>query len=191
VTAYSGAVTESPGPNLLSSFWTPIVAIGCSGALAPNAQISVSVFGAGVVPDQPRLLVVLYKRNHTHDLIMLKGDLSISVLCAAQVDLIPKLGFVSGRDSPKFEGLAYTLSERGNPIFNGSIGWLECVVIEHFDLGDSTAFLVAVLENNRLTNDEPLVWSKLAPTLPQAVRDQWDAKMARDIDHYRKLMHWL
>ena len=89
------------------------------------------------------------------------------------------------------EGLDYTLTERGNPVFAGSIGWLEASVIEYFDLGDSTAFLVAVLENHRLTDDEPLVWSKLAPTLPSALREQWDAKMARDIEHYRSVMKWI
>ena len=184
-------MTTPRGGNLLSAFWTPIVAAGCNGADGPNAQISVSVFGAGVVPDRPRLLATLYKRNHTHGLVLAKGDLSLSMLCAAQVDLVPKLGFVSGRDAPKLDGLAYTLTERGNPVFEGSIGWLEGTIIEHFDLGDATAFLIAVTENHRLTDDEPLVWSKLAPTLPAEVRAQWDTKMARDIDHYRSVMHWV
>ena len=48
-----------------------------------------------------------------------------------------------------------------------------------------------MLENHRLTDEEPLVWSRLAPTLPQAWRDEWAAKMARDAEHYRTLMHWL
>ena len=185
-------MTSAPrGSNLLSYFWTPIVAVGCSGDGGPNAQISVSVFGAGVVPDRPRLLAVLYKRNYTHDLVVAKGDFSLSILCETQVDLIPKLGFVSGRDQAKLDDLDYTLTERGNPVFKGSIGWLECSVIDRFDQGDSTAFLSAVLENHRLSDDEPLVWSRLARTLPQAIRHQWDAKMALDIEHYRSLMHWM
>ncbi len=142
------------------------------------------------MPDRPRLLVVLYQRNYTHDLVVAKGNFTLSVLCEAQVDLIPKLGFVSGRDTRKLQGIDHTLTEHGNPIFDGSIGWLECSVIERFDLGDSTAFLSAVEQNVRLSDDEPLVWSKLAPTLPQSVRDQWDAKMARDIEHYRSVMKW-
>ena len=185
-------MTSAPaGGNLLSYFWTPIVAVGCNGPGGPNAQISVSVFGAGVVPDRPRLLAVLYKRNYTHDLVVATGAFSLSLLCEAQVALIPKLGFISGRDTGKLDGLDHTLTERGNPIFGGSIGWLECSVIETYDLGDSTAFLSAVLENHRLSDEEPLVWSKLAPTLPQAWRDEWAAKMSRDVEHYRALMHWL
>jgi flavin reductase (DIM6/NTAB) family NADH-FMN oxidoreductase RutF len=178
------------GGNLLSNFWTPIVAVGATGPEGPNAQISVSTFGAGVVPDRPRLLVALYKRNHTHDLVVASGSFSLSLLCEAQVDLIPKLGFVSGRDARKLDGVDYTLTPRSNPVFVGSIGWLECSVIEAFDFGDSTAFLAAVEENHRLTDAAPLVWSRLAPTLPQGVRDQWDAKMARDTEHYRRVMKW-
>jgi flavin reductase (DIM6/NTAB) family NADH-FMN oxidoreductase RutF len=143
------------------------------------------------VPDRPRLLATLYKRNHTHDLVTAKGDFSISLLCEAQAGLIPRLGFVSGRDGGKLDGLDYTVTERGNPVFSGSIGWLECGVIETFDLGDSTAFLGAVQENRRLSDGIPLVWSALLPTLPQAWRDEWAAKMDRDIEHYRGLMHWL
>lgn len=184
-------MASAAGGNLLSLFWTPIVAVGSSGAEGPNAQISVSTFGAGVVPDRPRLLCTLYKSNLTHDLVLAKRDLSLSVLAAEQLDLIPALGFVSGRDGRKLDGLEFELTRRGNPVFPGSIGWLECQVIESFDLGDATALLCAVVENQRLRDAEPLVWSRLAPTLPREWRDRWAEKMARDIEHYRGLMHWL
>ncbi len=183
-------MTTPQGGNLLSNFWTPIVAVGCSGPEGPNAQISLSTFGAGVVPDRPRLIVTLYKLNHTHDLIVAKGNFSLSLLCEAQIDLLTKLGMVHGHDTSKLGDVEYTLTERGNPVFDGSIGWLECSVIERFDFGDSTAFLSAVEQNVRLTDDAPLVWSRLLPTLPDDVRAQWDAKMAGDIAHYRSVMKW-
>lgn len=178
------------GSNLLSNFWTPIVAVGSTGPGGPNAQISVSTFGASVVPDRPRLLVVLYKGNHTHDLVLASGSFTLSLLSAAQTHLVPKLGFYSGLGANKLEGLDYTLTDQGNPVFAGSVGWLECSLIEPFDLGDATALLSAVDHNVRLTNEEPLVWSKLAPALPPSLRDEWDLKMARDIVHYRSLMKW-
>ncbi len=181
---------ESNRGNLLSYFWTPMVAVGCSTDGIPNAQISVSVFGAGVVPDQPRLLVVLYKSNYTHDLVLAKRDFSLSLLSEDQAELIPKLGFVSGRDQHKLDGLDFELSERGNPVFHGSVGWLECSVIEHFDWGDSTAFLSAVRTNQRLSEVSPMVWSKVRRELPATVREEWDLKISRDIEQYRPLMRW-
>lgn len=83
--------------SLLSRFWTPLVAVGCSGK-RPNAQISVSTFGASIVPERPRLLSVIYKANYTHELVALKRTFSLTVLAEEQAELLPKLGFVSGRD---------------------------------------------------------------------------------------------
>ena len=56
-----------------------------------NAQISLSTFGASIVPDRPRLLCVLYKANLTHELVAAKGSFSVSLLADKQRDLIPKL----------------------------------------------------------------------------------------------------
>ncbi len=178
------------GP-ILSLFSTPLTLIGCSGEDGPNAQVSVSTYGAGVVPDQPRLITALYKANLTHDLVMAKGTFSISVLCEAQIDLIPALGFVSSRTAPKLEGLDFHLTPNGNPVFEGSLGWAECEVIEAFDMGDGTAFLSAVLQHERLTDATPLYWSRLLPQLPQEWQQRWAEKIIRDIERYRPMMHWL
>jgi flavin reductase (DIM6/NTAB) family NADH-FMN oxidoreductase RutF len=183
-------MTLPTGGSLLSLFWTPIVAVGCGDGRAPNAQISVSVFGASVVPDRPRLLCVLYKANHTHDLVAKKGSFSLTVLSGDQLDLIPALGFVSGRDRNKLEGLDYQLTERGNPVFPGGLGWLECEVIEALDLGDASGYLAAVVANERWREGSPLVWSRLAPALPPDWLRTWEAKLARDIEDYRERMHW-
>jgi flavin reductase (DIM6/NTAB) family NADH-FMN oxidoreductase RutF len=184
-------MTSQPGGSILSLFWTPIVAVGASDGTKPSAQIAVSTLGASVVPDRPRLICVLYKANYTHDLVMRRRSFSLSVLSGEQIDLIPALGFVSGRDSDKLAGLDYTLTGRGNPVFTGCVGWLECEVIETSDLGDSTAFLAAVLQHQRLREGAGLTWSRLASTLPPHWLDTWNAKLARDIVRYRELMHWL
>lgn len=64
----------SPGapelPDLLSEFWAPLCAVGSHDAAGRlNAQICVSVFGASIVPERPRLLVVLSRTTLTHDLV--------------------------------------------------------------------------------------------------------------------------
>ena len=79
--------SEERVSSLLSLFWTPIVAVGATDGTTPNAQISVSTFGASVVPDRPRLLCILYKANHTHDLVARSESFSLSVLNQEQVDL--------------------------------------------------------------------------------------------------------
>jgi flavin reductase (DIM6/NTAB) family NADH-FMN oxidoreductase RutF len=179
------------GGSLLSLFWTPIVAVGCSGGGKPNAQISVSTLGAGTVPERPRILSVLYKANLTHDLVLAKGDFSISVLSDEQTALIPALGFESGSERDKLEGLDFELTVRGNPVFTDSLGWLECEVIESFDFGDATAFLTGVVDMKRQREGRAMVWSAIAPTLPPEWLESWRAKQAHDAEIYRTIMHWL
>jgi flavin reductase (DIM6/NTAB) family NADH-FMN oxidoreductase RutF len=179
------------GGSLLSLFWTPIVAVGCSDGARPNAQISVSTFGAGTVPERPRILSVLYKANLTHELVLAKRDFSISVLSEEQTGLIPALGFESGRVRDKLAGLDFELTARGNPVFRDSLGWLECEVIETFDFGDATAFLAGVVEMRRTGEGTAMAWSAIAPKLPPEWLEIWRAKQARDAEIYRTMMHWL
>jgi flavin reductase (DIM6/NTAB) family NADH-FMN oxidoreductase RutF len=179
------------GGSLLSLFWTPIVAVGCSGGGRANAQISVSTFGAGTVPERPRILSVLYKANLTHDLVAAKRDFSISVLSEEQTALIPALGFESGRARDKLDGLDFELTARGNPVFRESLGWLDCEVIETFDFGDATAFLAAVMEMKRSREGKAMIWSAIAPRLPSQWLEKWRTKQAHDAEIYRSMMHWL
>lgn len=185
------AARSADGSSVLSYFWTPLVAIGCGHGGQINAQISVSTFGASIVPDRPRLLCVLYKANFTHELVTEKGSFSVCLLARDQVDLIPRLGFVSGRHEDKMAGLEVGVTPEGNPILKGCLAWLECEVIEGFDLGDATCFLAAVTEIERLGAGEPLVWARVRPTLPEDWLEQWEQKIADDIERSREAMRWL
>jgi flavin reductase (DIM6/NTAB) family NADH-FMN oxidoreductase RutF len=183
-------LAENDGASLLSLFWTPLVAVGCSDGPRLNAQISVSIFGASIVPDRPRLLSVIYKGNYTHDLVRAKGSFSISALASDQADLLRPLGFVSGREHDKLAGLDVELTPRGNPVLTGSLGWLECEVIATFDLGDATAFLGAVLATKRYRTAEPLLWYRVRHALPESWLAEWERKITTDIERSRASMLW-
>jgi flavin reductase (DIM6/NTAB) family NADH-FMN oxidoreductase RutF len=187
---YSGPSTASER-NLLSFFWTPLVAIGSSTPTQVNAQISVSTFGASIVPERPRLLSVLYKTNFTHELVEAKGSFSVSVLSEAQIGLLPALGFRSGRQQDKLRGFNVEVTALGNPVFPDSLGWLDCQVIDSYSLGDATAFLGAVIESRNLNSGPPLLWSEARKTLPAEWADEWERKQAENIAASLRTMHWL
>ena len=95
-----------PYQPLLSQLWTPIVAITSTWQGQDGAQIAVSAHGASIVPDRPRILVQLYKRNLTHDLVRGSGVFALHLLAKGQEELVHRLGFVSGRrDAHKLDGL--------------------------------------------------------------------------------------
>jgi len=84
-------------PSVLSHFWAPLAAVGSHGASGPNAQICVSIFGASVVPDRPRLLVNLSKTNYTTGLVAGSGSLAITLLADRQLGLLEPLGLQRSR----------------------------------------------------------------------------------------------
>ncbi len=187
-TVYSSGMAERE-VSVLSHFWSPLCAVGSHGPNGPNAQICVSVFGASIVPERPRLLVVLSKTNYTTELVHASRTLSVTVLSEAQSGLLEPLGLRSGRDGPKLEGLAYELTQASDPVFTGGAGWVQGGVLDSFDLGDSTGFLVAV----RTTVSEsvaPMSWQTAKGMVGEEFLARWAEKSAREQEAARAAMTW-
>lgn len=184
-------MAREPGNvDFLSWFWAPVCAVGSHGASGPNAQISVSIFGASAVPERPRIFVVLYRPNYTRELVERCGTLAVTVLADTQVDLVLPLGTRSGRDANKLAGLGVDLTEHGDPFFPSGIGLVSCEAIEAFELGDATAFLCAVRDARALTNGSPFTTADVRHELGERFTRPWDEKRARELPLLRQLMHW-
>ena len=176
--------------ELLSHFWAPLCAIGSHGAQGPNAQICVSVFGASIVPERPRLIVNLSKTNYTTELVTDSGSLAITVLSEKQADLLRPLGLRSGRGGDKLAGLAYSITGEGDPYFLEGAGFIRCAVLDTYDLGDSTAFLCAVRERQSLQAVPALSWAAARRSVGDAFLQEWAAKSAREQEAARAAMRW-
>jgi len=174
----------------LSQFWAPVCAVGSHGANGPNAQICVSVLGASVVPDRPRLQVNLWKDNHTHDLVHETGTLAITVLTESQVGLVERLGLVSGRDGDKLADTGFAITTSGDPYFPTGAALIDCAVLSEFDFGDATGFLVAVRERRWLSDVPPLTRPRMHELLGPEFAQKWEAKLGRSVDAYREQMVW-
>jgi len=174
----------------LSQFWSPVCAVGSHGANGPNAQICVSVFGASVVQDRPRLQVNLWKDNYTHDLARESGTLAITVLAESQVALVERLGLTSGRDGDKLTDTGFALTESGDPYFPGGAALIDCAVLSTFDLGDATGFLVAVRERRWLSDAPVLTRPRMHELLGPEFAAKWEAKLGRSLAAYRAQMVW-
>ena len=179
--------------DVLSSFWSPLCAIGARGLEAgapPNAQICVSVFGASIVPERPRVLVALSKTNYTHELVAASGALSVTALAAAQLPLLEPLGLRSGRDGDKLAGLEVAMTAAGAPWFPGCVGYLGCEVIARHDLGDATAFLCAVRERETLSAEPPMRWPEAQWVVGAEFLARWAEKSRRERAAARAAMRW-
>lgn len=182
---------ESSTPrDILSEFWAPVCAIGSHGPAGPNAQICVSVFGASVVPDRPRLLVNVWKDNYTHGLITASRSFSVTVLSEAQAGLVIPLGTTSGHAGPKLETVEFELDAYGNPCFPGAAGVIACEVLDAFDLGDATAFLAAVRDRRRDASQRPLTRTRMYEVLGEEFARSWAETAAARAPRYRDQMRW-
>lgn len=175
---------------MLSLFWSPVCAIGSRGPQGPNAQLCVSVFGAGIVPEKPRILVILYNTNFTRDLVLQQGTLAVTVLSEGQAHLFEALGTRSGRDGMKLPDGEYDCTDVGDAYFPAGYGLLDCVVIEHFDMGDATAFLCAVQDRRRLSGAIPLARSAAMQAQSTEVLARWAEVQAAAQTESRRTQHW-
>jgi len=85
--------------------------------------------------DPPKISVVIDKKSYTRELIEASGEFSISLPCVAQIDMVRKVGTISGRDlidTDKFKlyGLeTFFSTEIAAPLLKGCVAWLKCKLI--------------------------------------------------------------
>src|SRR5215216_4460603 len=98
--------TSQLAARFLSLLWTPLVAVTSVHEGVRSGQIAVSVHGASIVPQRPRLTAALWKGNLTRDLVAASGAFAVHLLRNDQDDLVYRLGLRSGRDGDKLAGLS-------------------------------------------------------------------------------------
>lgn len=85
--------------------------------------------------DPPKITAVIDKNTYTRELIEASGTFAINVPCAAQIDLVQKLGASSGRDLQESDKFAenhlstFAAKEISAPLLEGCVAWLECKII--------------------------------------------------------------
>jgi flavin reductase (DIM6/NTAB) family NADH-FMN oxidoreductase RutF len=171
--------------------WQPLAAVGSHGPGGElGLQICISIMGASIVPEKPRLLVVLWKQNYTHDLVAASASLCVSLLTANQLDTFDTLGLHTGRRGPKLHGIDVATTNAGNPFLPASAGYADCLVGDSIDLGDCTAFIAHVLQEERLTEVEPVTWEEAQTLLPDEVMTRYEEKFCGDRESASKLMRY-
>ena len=168
------------GP-MLAGLSAPLAAVSVRSGDVVNAQIAVAITAASIVLHRPRLIVQIYHTNYTHDLIAASGVLAVNFLDREQLPLIWELGMRSGRHADKMRQVPYSTGVTGSPLIEGSFGYLDCRVVNAMDAGDMTAFLVEVL-SARTNGGERMTWRDARPRLPQHWADEWDRKIAGEIE---------
>lgn len=106
-----------------------------------NGFISNTVFQVTSKP--PKFAACCNKDNHTASVIQSTGSFSVSVLHSDTAPgIFGTFGFKSGKDINKMEGMEIRFGETGVPIvLNEAIAFLECRVVETYDVGTHLIFI--------------------------------------------------
>lgn len=132
--------------QLLRHLTSPIVAVTSERAGKRNGMILDSAVRASIVPTIPRLSAYVHKFNLSHDLIFETGRFVLHLLREDQLELVHRLGFVSGRTRDKLADVPHRLGRLGAPVLDDCYAHFECRVANVMDTGSSTCFLGDVTE---------------------------------------------
>ena len=173
---------------MMGRLWSPIVAVTSQWQGKTNAQICVSVGGASIVPNMPRVAVQIYKRNYSHELICQSKAFALNFPREDQLNYIKDFGLVSGRDVDKLAKVPHHPGASGSPILEDCWGYMDCRVVNALDGGDMTCFLAEVLDGNMLGEGEPLWWRNARGVIPPEWNEEWDRHITEEIKHSVKAM---
>ena len=168
--------------------WSPIAAVTSSWQGKDNAQIAVAIGGASIVADQPRVVVQLYKTNLSHEMVFRSRAFALCFMRQDQLDLVHRLGFVSGRDREKLADVLYEKRTTSSPVLLDCWGYLDCRVVNAMDGSDMTVFLADVVDGGMLSAGEPLSGQHLRAAMPQDWMDEWNRKIEGEVTISRRTM---
>jgi flavin reductase (DIM6/NTAB) family NADH-FMN oxidoreductase RutF len=168
---------------MMGQLWSPIAAVTSRWQDVANAQIAVAIGAASIVPTMPRVVVQIYKRNYSHELIYQSRAFAVNFLRVDQLQYIKDFGLVSGREVDKLERVPYELKATGSPVLKDCWGYLDCRVVNVMDGGDMTCFLGEVLDGDTFSDGEPMWWSPARKTVPAQWMEEWDRKIKLEIEY--------
>lgn len=93
----------------------------------------------------PTVLVALRHHTRTQHLVNEGGVFAVSILNANQVDLAKRFAGQESNDQSRLTGVETFLMITGAPLINNSNAFLDCEVVNSFDVGETIVFIGEVL----------------------------------------------
>ena len=165
--------------QLLRNLTSPVVAVTAAAGGEANGMISDSAIRASLAPRFPRIGFFCHKFNHSHALIERGGAFALHLLRDDQWELIHRLGFASGRDGDKLQGLACETGVTGCPLLPDCHSAFECRVANRMDAGASTFELGEVVAVRRGTGDRVMTAAHFRANMPAEWRADYEANLKR------------
>ncbi|MBF6554959.1 MAG: flavin reductase [Acidimicrobiales bacterium] len=89
----------------------------------------------------PRFLICISKVNHTYFVAERAEGVVLHILGRDQTELASLFGGHTGDNFAKFQHCHWSPGTTGAPVLSDCAAWIECLILERFDVGDHQALL--------------------------------------------------
>lgn len=147
------AVSKEEFRQALSRFASGVTVVTCKGGPSGLGGITVSAFSS-LSLDPPLVLICIDKRASVHDYLR-KGDyFAVNFLAEGQEAMSRQF---ASKEPNRFDGVSYREGNCGTPLLEGTIGFVECLIVESHIGGDHTIFIGQV-EASGVNEGKPLLY---------------------------------
>jgi flavin reductase (DIM6/NTAB) family NADH-FMN oxidoreductase RutF len=178
--------------TVLDELWGPIAALTAAHAARANGLITSTAVTASLLPEGPRVSVVLARSSLTYDLVRASGAFALHLLPAEPpepaVDLFRRLGFHTGRDAAKLDGVAWRPGTTGAPVLDDALAYVEARVADQLETREIAVVVGDVVAGARLRDGGALTFEDVGPRLSDTDLAVWEERRQEELRHARELI---
>jgi flavin reductase (DIM6/NTAB) family NADH-FMN oxidoreductase RutF len=175
---------------MLDELWSPVAALTAADGGRANGLITSTAVTASLLPEAPRVSVLLGRSSLTHELVLAAGAFAVHLLPAEPIDrsleIFRTLGFRSGSDADKLATIPWHAGSTGAPVLDEALAFLEARIDSTLDSGDVTVVLADVIGGTRLREGRHLTIDDLRRQLTSDDWAAWEARRAEEIRSARR-----
>ncbi len=108
------------------------------------------------------VLVCIDKTSKAHALLEKSKNYAVNFLAADQEDIARRFATDQLSAEERFRGISYRREVTGAPVFDHSLGFLDCEIVASYPAGDHTIFVGKVLALGEKDAAPPLLYFKSA-----------------------------
>lgn len=177
---------------MLEELWGPIAALTAAHEGCANGLITSTAVTASLLPEAPRVAVVLVRSSLTHELVRASSAFALHFLAAeppeASLELFRRLGLRSGRDGPKLDGIAWRPGTTGAPVLEEALSYVEARVAERLETREVAVVVGDIVTGRRLREGAALTIDAVRERLSRDDLAAWAARREEELREARELI---
>jgi len=137
--------------------WTTGVAVVTAAHDGKQYGMTVNSF-TSISLEPPLISVALKKLTHTHELVELCGEFSVTILASHQRELSDRFAGKHPEIKDRFEGVATETLYLNTPLIGDGMAYFNCRVVNAVTVGENTLFVAEVVAARGEGEGDPLVY---------------------------------